>query len=83
MRKKYFLQIIVGISLILVLGWQSYAIIEEQFKSTIRESLSSPLQITEQALLSWFDENKHSVNALASSHETSIHPMVKSAFCAT
>jgi hemerythrin-like metal-binding protein/PAS domain S-box-containing protein len=67
--RNYLVQLTIGISFILLFGYLSYSMIEKQMKSAIIESLDSSLDLTEQGLISWFEENKHTVIALASSQE--------------
>jgi len=67
--RHYLVQLAIGISVIFLFGFLSYSLIEKQIKSTVIESLDSSLNVTEQGLMSWFEENKHTVIALATSQE--------------
>jgi len=69
MSKRFILQSIVGVTFVILIGFWAYSKIEEQIKLSVKESLNNSLSITEQALLSLFQENKHTVTALAASQD--------------
>jgi PAS domain S-box-containing protein len=67
MRKYYYIFIVA--SAIALLGWQSYSLIEKQIESTVYETLSTTLKLTQQGIKSWQSENKNTVSALAASDQ--------------
>jgi PAS domain S-box-containing protein len=69
MRKYYYIFITIGVSLIPLLGWQSYAVIQKQIEFAVSETLNTTLNITQQGIKSWESENKHTINALAASDQ--------------
>ncbi|MGL1956392.1 MAG: bacteriohemerythrin [Colwellia sp.] len=67
MSKRFLLQAILGLTFVFIIGLLLYSKIEYQIKMSVRDSLKSSLNITEQALTSVFLENNHTVTAYASS----------------
>ena len=67
MSKGFILQSALVLILIAFIGLWSYSKIEDQIKVSVQEGLNISLNITEQALISWFKENKYTAIALANS----------------
>ncbi|MBT7207661.1 MAG: cache domain-containing protein, partial [Gammaproteobacteria bacterium] len=67
MRKFFLLIVFASVGFVALLGSFSFTMIEKQFKNSIDEAFHSTLYITQQGLKSWVEENKHTVNAIATS----------------
>ena len=67
MRRGIVAFLVAGTVAIASASWWSFSLVKKEIETSVAGSLQTTLEITQQALKSWIEENTHTVNTTANS----------------